>query len=189
MFDQTLGLFDDHFGDLDVTRGRLIEGRRDDLTVHRTLHVGDFFGPLVDQQDDQIDFRMVRRDCGCNRLQHHRFAGTRRRHDQAALALAERGNQIDDARCHILIGRIVTAEHQLFFRIERRQVVEIDPVTDIVRLVEINQPDLEQCKIPLAVFRRANLALDGVARAQRKAPDLAGRHVDVIRARQVVRLG
>ena len=45
--------FDDHFGHLHVTLRRLVEGRRDHFTCHRPLHVGDFFGPLVDEQHDE----------------------------------------------------------------------------------------------------------------------------------------
>jgi hypothetical protein len=53
VLDQALGLLDHHFGDLHVARGRLVEGRGDDLALHRALHVGDFLGALVDQQHDQ----------------------------------------------------------------------------------------------------------------------------------------
>jgi hypothetical protein len=42
-------------------------------------------------------------------------------------------------------------------------------VADIIRLVEIDQPDLEQRKIALAVLWRADFTLDRVAGAQRKA--------------------
>src|SRR3546814_9878115 len=51
VLDETLGLFDHHFGDLDVARRGLVEGRGDDFAVHAALHVGDFLGPFVDQQD------------------------------------------------------------------------------------------------------------------------------------------
>jgi len=33
--------------------GRLVEGGRDDLALHRALHVGDFLRPLVDEQHDE----------------------------------------------------------------------------------------------------------------------------------------
>jgi hypothetical protein len=55
VLDQALGLLDHHLGDLDVALRRLVEGRGDDLALHRALHVGDFLRPLVDQQDDQED--------------------------------------------------------------------------------------------------------------------------------------
>src|SRR4029077_15772289 len=53
VLDETLGLLEDHFRDLNVTLRRLIEGRADDLALHRALHVCDFFRPFVDQENDQ----------------------------------------------------------------------------------------------------------------------------------------
>ncbi len=44
-------------------------------------------------------------------------------------------------------------------------------------------------EVPLAFLRRTNLAGDGVARLQVEAPDLRRRHVDVVRAGQVVVVG
>jgi len=52
-------------------------------------------------------------------LHHHGLAGTRRRHDQAALALAERADQIDDARRVFFLGRIGQFQLQLLVRIKR----------------------------------------------------------------------
>ena len=96
MFNQPLRLLDDHLGHLDVTRGRLIESRGNHLAVHRALHVGHLFGPLVDQQNDEIAFRMIGRDRMGYVLKQHRLAGARRCDDQSALALAKRRHQIDD---------------------------------------------------------------------------------------------
>ena len=90
MLDQSAGLLDDHLGNLDVTGRRLVKGRGDDLAIDRALHVGDFLGPLVDQKDDQVDFRMI----GCNRvgnvLQQNRLTGPRWSNNQGTLALANR---------------------------------------------------------------------------------------------------
>ena len=52
MFDQSLGLFEHHFGHLGMALGRLIEGGADDFGLHLPLPVGDFFRPLVDEQHD-----------------------------------------------------------------------------------------------------------------------------------------
>ena len=96
MLDQPFGLFDDHLGDGDVTGGRFVKGRGNDLALHRTLHVGHFLGPLVYQQDDEEDLGMVLLDRFGDVLQHHRLADPRRSDDQATLALAERGDDVDD---------------------------------------------------------------------------------------------
>ena len=59
MFDQALGLLDHHVGDLHVTLGGLVEGRRHHFALHRALHVGHFLGPLVDQQHDEHHLGVV----------------------------------------------------------------------------------------------------------------------------------
>jgi len=60
-------------------------------------------------------------------------------------------------------------------------------VARLLRVFEIEGVDLEQRKVTLAFLRRANVAFDGVASAQAETADLAGRDVDVIGARQVIR--
>ena len=168
---------------------RLVEGRADDLALDRAGHVGDLLGPLVDQQHDQVDFGVVGRQRMRDVLQHHGLAGARRRHDQRALALAERRDQVEHPGRQVLLGRIVEFELDLLFGIERRQIVEIDPVAQPVGLLEIDAVDLEQREIALAVARRADLALDRVAGAQAEAPHLVRADIDVVRAGQVIRLG
>jgi hypothetical protein len=88
------------------------KGRGDDLALHRTLHVGDFLGPFVDQQDDQEHFGMVVGDGLGDVLQQHGLAGARRRDDQRALALALRADQVDHARRLVLDRRIERVEPQ-----------------------------------------------------------------------------
>ena len=39
--------------------GGLIEGRSDNFGVHAALHVGDFLGSFVDEENHYIGFRMV----------------------------------------------------------------------------------------------------------------------------------
>ena len=75
VFDQTFGLFDDHFGHLNVAYRRLVEGRGDHFAAHRTLHFGHFFRTLVDEQHDQHHIRMAGRNGMCDVLQHDRFTG------------------------------------------------------------------------------------------------------------------
>jgi hypothetical protein len=120
-------------------RRRLVEGRGDDLALHRALHVGDFFRPLVDQQHDQIAFGMVGGDRLGDVLQQHGLAGARRRHDQRALALALRRDDVDDAAGLVLDGRIFELHLQPLVGIERRQIVEMDLVLDLLRVLEIDR--------------------------------------------------
>ncbi len=122
-------------------------------------------------------------------LQHHGLAGARRRHDQGALALAERRDQVDDAGGDVLDGAALAFELETLVRVERRQVVEIDAVAHLVGRREIDVVDLEQREIALAVLGRADLALDGIAGAQAEAAHLGRADVDVVGAGQIVGLG
>ena len=180
VLDQALGLFDHHFGHLHVARGRLVEGGADDFAAHRALHVGDFFGALVDQQHDQRDLGMIGGDGVGDALQQHRFAGARRRDDQAALALADGRQQI-----HHAAGEVVAHGFELetLVRIERRQVVEEDLVARFLGRLEVDGVDFDQREVTLAFLGRADLAGDGVAGAQIETADLRRRDVNVVGAR------
>ena len=139
------------------------------------------------KQHDQVALGVIGGDGVGDVLQQHGLAGARRRHDQRALALADRRHDVDDARREVLLGRILVLHLQPLVRIERREVVEVDLVARLLRLLEIDGVDLEQREVALAVLGRADMAVDGVAGAQAEAADLRGRDVDVVRAGQVVR--
>src|ERR1019366_5912105 len=55
--------------------------------------------------------------------------------------------------------------------------------------LEVDGVDFDEREIALAFLGRADLAADGIAGAQIETADLAGRHVDIVRAGQVVVLG
>ena len=119
-------------------------------------------------------------------LQHHRFTGARRRHDQGALTLADGTDQIDDAGGGVLQFRVVLLHLQVFIGIKRRQVVEIDAVTNFTGVGEINLINFQKSKIPLPFLGRANFTFHGVAGPEGEAPNLTGGYVNIIRARQVI---
>ena len=77
----------------------------------------------------------------------------RRGHDKAALALADRRDQIDDAGGVVLV---VVLELDPLLRIERRQVVEQDLVARLLGLLEVDRFDLEQREVALALLGRTN---------------------------------
>ena len=87
VFDQALGLFDDHFGDLHVTACGFVKSRRNHFALDHALHLGHFFRTLVDQQHDQVAIRVITGNALRNVLQHQGLTGFRRRYDQTALAL------------------------------------------------------------------------------------------------------
>src|SRR5699024_8967437 len=55
----TLGALDGELGDRRVVVGRAVEGRRDDLALDGTLHVRDFLGTFVDEDDHEVRFGVV----------------------------------------------------------------------------------------------------------------------------------
>ena len=59
MFDQALGLFNDHLSNRDVARGLLVERRGYDLSADVASHVGDFLRSLIHQQYHELDLGMV----------------------------------------------------------------------------------------------------------------------------------
>ena len=122
-------------------------------------------------------------------LHQHRLAGARRRHDQRALALADGRDDIDHASGKILSRGIVDLHAETLIGEQRREVVEIDLVLGLFRILEIERVDFEQREITFAFFRAADVAFDGVAGAKAEAADLRGRDVDVVGAGQVVGVG
>ncbi len=138
VLDQPFGLFDHHLGDLNVAHGGFVEGRRHDFAVHRALHVRHFFRALIDQKHDQIAFRVIGGHRLGDVLQEHRLARARRRDDQRALSLADRRNDIDDARRQILSSRILHFELQALVGIERRQIIEVDLMSGLLRVFEVD---------------------------------------------------
>ena len=174
-----------HFGDLHVARGRFVEGRGDDFALDRARHFRDFLGALVDQQDDHDHIGMIGRDRVGDVLHHHRLAALRARHQQAALALADRRDDVDDAAGGVFLAANVALELHHDGRVQRRQVLEQDLVLRVLRRLAIDLVDLDQREVALAFLRRADLALDRIAGVQVEAADLRRADIDVVGAREV----
>ena len=89
----------------------------------------------------------------------------------------------------VLAGRILDFELQPLVRIERRQIVEVDLVAGLFRVLEIDRVAFQQREIALALLRAANDALDRVAGAQAEAADLGGRDIDVVGSGKIIGVG
>ena len=103
-----------------------------------TAHLGHFLGPLVDQQHHEEDLGVVDLDPVGQVLEQDGLAGSRRRDDQATLALADRRPQIDDAHRHRSAGRL---EAQPLERTDHRQIVERSHLTVRFRLAAVDLLD------------------------------------------------
>ena len=120
-------------------------------------------------------------------LHQHRFTCPGRGDDQGALALADRGHDVDDAAGTILLGRIPALHFQAAVRIERRQVVEVDFLVGLVRVFEIDPADIGQGEVALGILRGDDRPFDRVAGADVRFLEDFGADIDVVRTRQVVR--
>ena len=116
-------------------------------------------------------------------MQQHRLAGTRRRHDQAALALADRRHQIDDAGGHLVAGRF---QNEPAVGMQRRQVLEDGRPGFLFRRMAVDRLDLHEGEVLLALDGQADRPFDDQAGAQAEPANLAGRDVNVFRRGQVV---
>ena len=181
-FGKALGLLDDHFGHLDVTGGGFVEGGGDDLGLDGALHFGHFLGTFVDEEDEESDVGVVGDDRVGDVLHQDRFAGLRRSDDQGALALADRGDHVDDAAREVLVAAHVTLEHEMLVREERRQVLEQHAVLDALGRQAVDGVDAHECEVAFAVLGRADLAFDRVAGVKIEAADLRRRNVNIFRA-------
>ena len=121
-------------------------------------------------------------------LQKHRLTRAWRRDDQSALALPNRRNNIDDTGREILPRRIFDFEFQPFIRIKRRQIIEIDFVTGLFRIFEIDRIDLHKRKIPLAIFRASDLTFHRVTGSETKTANLCRRDIDIVGSGEIIRI-
>ena len=145
-----------------------VEGGRGHLALEQPpAHVGDLLGPLVDEQHDEVDLGVVDLDRPGDLLHDRGLAGLGRRHDQAALALPDRRDQVDDPGGHV--GRVV-GQLELEPRVgeQRGEVLEPGAGLRLVGGDAVDRVDLEQGRVLLVAAGRAALAGEAVALAQRR---------------------
>ncbi len=130
---------------------------------------------------------MIGRDRVRNILQNNRFTGPWRRGDQCPLAFTKRGNKVDDPCCQIFGFLPFDFHIQPLFRVERCEVIEMHLVACLFRIFKIDGGNLKQGKIPLAIFRAADLTNHRIARTQCQTADLLRANINIIRSGQIVR--
>ena len=147
------------------------------------FHVRDFLRPLVNQQDEQIRLRVVFENRIGDFLHQHRFAGARRRDDEAARAFANRANQIQNPRAQFVRRGF---QNEPLVRKQRREVVEMRFFLRLVRIFGVHGLDLEQREKFFLLLRRADLPGDEISGLQIKTADLRRRNVNILRAGQII---
>ena len=168
--------------------GRTVEGGGDDLALHRALHVGDLFRAFVHQHHHQMHFGVVGGDRVGDVLQRDGLAGLRRGDDQATLALADRGHDVDQTAGELVRRGLLL---QPLLRVQRGELGELRTVGRFFHAHAVDRVDRLQrhellalvAALPLA--RRADRAMHGIALAQSVLLDLAHRHIHVVRPRQI----
>ncbi len=123
-----------------------------------------------------------------NILQQYRLTRAGRRNDKATLTLPKRRHKIDHTRAFVFQGRIINLHLKPFVGIERSEVVEVNFVTRFFRLFKVDGVDPEKGKITFPIFRASDFTLNRIASPQAETPDLAGADIDIVRARQIVRI-
>src|SRR5262245_19807023 len=116
-------------------------------------------------------------------LQQHGFTGSRGCHDQPALSLPNRSDEIHHPRAVLFA---IKFEVDAFFRIERSQIVEQDFVASDFRILIVDLFDFEKRKVPLAFLRRPDLTGYDIASTEIESADLRGRNVDIVRTGEIV---
>jgi hypothetical protein len=74
--------------------------------LHFGVHVGDFFGAFVDEQDKELTLRMIAEEAVDNLLKEDGFAGEWRSDDETTLSLANGGEQVEDTHRDVLGARL-----------------------------------------------------------------------------------
>src|SRR5690606_1910287 len=175
---------DGEFGHLGVLLGGPVEGGEDDLSLHRTLHVGDLFRAFVNQHHHQVALGVVGGDRLGDLLENRGLARLGGRDDQSTLALPDGGDQVDDPG----EGGVVLAVHleaEALVREERGEVFEPGPVAGLLDVAPVDRVDPGDGRKLLLRPGVADRAGDQVALAEPELADLAGRDVDVPVAGQV----
>ncbi len=153
--------------------------RRNHLGFDRTLEIRDFLRAFVNEQHHDIDIGMVRGDGVADLLENGGLAAAGRGDNQPARALANRRDEVNDARFEQVGSGF---EVELFNRVNGGEVFKADGLgvflkrhfVDLVNGLELRTR---------AAMRRLRRPGDVAAFAQETAPDGVGRDKNIGRLR------
>jgi predicted RNA-binding Zn ribbon-like protein len=187
LLDQPAGLLAHHLGAVHVAFRSLVEGRGHDLALRVAPEVGDLLGPLVDEEQDQLRKRAVLGDGIGDVLQEDRLAGSRRGHDEPALAESDRRQDVHGPHRDVLLDLRVLEQDPLQGVIGN-QLLERRDLRDLLRVLPHHLVNPHDRRAALAVPRRLDQHLDLVAALEAVAPDQALGQVGVLGVEPVVDL-
>ena len=170
---------------LHVAFCRFVKCRGDNLCVHRSSHVRNFFRALVNEQHHQVCFGMI----GCNGvgdvLHQDGFTRLGLRHNKCTLSFSYGREQVYDACRKVCRGRITT-KIELFVGEQRRKVFERNAIANFIWHPTINHVDACQWEILLAFAWRTHPTLYYIARFQTIFLHLLCRNIHIVRRRKIV---
>ena len=140
-----------------------IKRRCNDLALDGALHVRDLFRALVNQQADEVHFRVVDRDGLADLLEDRGLARLGRRDDQAALALADGAHDVDRATGD---GVLAVLHPERLVGVHGREVGELGAVLDLLGIQAVDRAELGKPGKLVVRAHGAKRAGDQVAGAQ-----------------------
>ena len=169
---------------------RPIEAGGDHLSESAHLHIRDFLRPLVDQENHETAFRVVRHDAFGDRLKHGRLTGLRRRNDHRPLALTEGTEQVDHTVGVVRLTRdlTITRQNELLARVYRAETVEVGPSQCLIRGLRVDERQVREGRTLATVGRPANTPCEFIAGPKSEFLNDLRSDVDVLVAGRVTRL-
>ncbi len=163
--DEALGAVAHQLGELGVALRAFVEGGGADLAAgERAFEVGDLLRALIDEQQDECGLRRIDADGLGDLLEHDRLARARRGDDEAALAAAERRDEIDGARGDR--AGLGILQHDALGGMERGELFELGGLLPLVGRDALDVQDAVDGHETLAVARRADARGEPVAIAE-----------------------
>ena len=176
-FDKALRLLYHHLGNLDMAGCLLVKCGSDNLGLYVASHVGDFFGTFIDKkdylvnkQDYQLDFRMIRGDRIGDLLHENSLSRSRRCNDKRTLPFSDRTEKVDHSCGDIHLLRMLRVrrilEVQLLIREKRSEGIERNTEFRFLGTQSVHCYDTDHSNESFVIARGADLTVNGISGSQ-----------------------
>jgi len=143
MLDETLRSLDHHLRHTLMALRKLIKRRINDLDLRShngLLNVRHLLRTLIDQQNDHMHIRMIRRDCLSHLLEQGRLSCLRRRHNHTSLSLSDWSKQIKNSHRRAALSRSLHVK--TLVREYRSQTLKIRALLDHADRIAVDIADV-----------------------------------------------